>query len=121
MIALPVLLQFQFFWIASALSLVAVLTLIGWYRTCSFLRRRQLNHHTHSGDKNDTNGMTRIAFFHPYCTGGGGGERVLWKMMQVLGGIKDRAGSSSSFIHPTIIIYTIEEPSISYQQGKNFI
>jgi alpha-1,2-mannosyltransferase len=23
-------------------------------------------------------------FFHPYCSGGGGGERVLWKMIQVL-------------------------------------
>lgn len=25
-----------------------------------------------------------FGFFHPYCSGGGGGERVLWKLIQVL-------------------------------------
>ena len=38
-------------------------------------------------------------FFHPYCSGGGGGERVLWKMIQVLQQQGKRA-----------VIYTIDPP-----------
>ena len=58
-----------------------------------------------------------IAFFHPYCTGGGGGERVLWKMIQVLGRLIDREGGDL-LIHPTVTIYTIDDPSPVYTQGK---
>ncbi|KAL3944743.1 MAG: hypothetical protein SGBAC_001162 [Bacillariaceae sp.] len=44
--------------------------------------------------------LKTFAFFHPYCSGGGGGERVLWKMIQVL----QSHGKS-------VIIYTIDPPS----------
>jgi alpha-1,2-mannosyltransferase len=42
-----------------------------------------------------------FGFFHPYCSGGGGGERVLWKMIQVL----QSQGKSA-------VIYTIDPPDI---------
>ncbi len=43
-----------------------------------------------------------FAFFHPYCSGGGGGERVLWKIVQSL----QRSNDSVK-----IIIFTIDPPS----------
>lgn len=42
------------------------------------------------------------AFFHPYCSGGGGGERVLWKIVQSLQS-KDEGVK--------IVIFTIDPPS----------
>ena len=36
-------------------------------------------------------GTYTLAFFHPYCSSGGGGERVLWKIVQALGEIKEEA------------------------------
>jgi hypothetical protein len=41
-----------------------------------------------SDDAND-NGAFVIGFFHPYCSAGGGGERVLWKFIQALGELKE--------------------------------
>ncbi|CAJ1945238.1 unnamed protein product [Cylindrotheca closterium] len=40
-----------------------------------------------------------FGFFHPYCSGGGGGERVLWKMIQFL-----------QQYNKSIVIYTIDPP-----------
>ena len=37
----------------------------------------------------DDDGSFVIGFFHPYCTAGGGGERVLWKFIQALGELKE--------------------------------
>ena len=42
-----------------------------------------------------------IAFFHPYCCHGGGGERVLWDMILCL-------LTNVSFNHVKFIIYTGE-------------
>jgi ALG11 mannosyltransferase N-terminus len=84
--------------------LIAVSLFIGYHRIFSFFLRRR---------RRDATSGIRIAFFHPYCTGGGGGERVLWKMMQVLGNLMDRGLR----IHPTVIIYTIDDPTPSYSQG----
>lgn len=33
-------------------------------------------------------GAITIAFFHPFCAGGGGGERVLWRAIHVLSKLK---------------------------------
>jgi hypothetical protein len=52
-----------------------------------------------------------IAFFHPYCSSGGGGERVLWAIIQVLGEIDEK----HNFLK--IVIYTVEPPSNSYTKG----
>mmetsp|Transcript_12101 Transcript_12101/g.35077 ORF Transcript_12101/g.35077 Transcript_12101/m.35077 type:complete len:555 (-) Transcript_12101:78-1742(-) len=46
-----------------------------------------------------------FAFFHPYCSGGGGGERVLWKMVQLLQGKNKRC-----------VIYTIDPPDVDESQ-----
>jgi ALG11 mannosyltransferase N-terminus len=54
-----------------------------------------------------------IAFFHPYCSGGGGGERVLWKMIEVLGDIVDRG----KVLHQ-VVVYTVDSPSLAYKEGK---
>ena len=43
-----------------------------------------------------------VAFFHPYCSGGGGGERVLWKAVQVLGTMVDEYPCQ-------VVIYTIDD------------
>ncbi|GAX18690.1 alpha-1,2-mannosyltransferase [Fistulifera solaris] len=51
-----------------------------------------------------------LGFFHPYCSGGGGGERVLWKMIQDIGGLCERGFSVQ------IVIYTVDPPSPTYQE-----
>jgi alpha-1,2-mannosyltransferase len=62
-----------------------------------------------------TKGGTKkvIAFFHPYCAAGGGGERVLWKIIEVLGGLYEQGFDME------VIIYTIDSPSASYKNGKS--
>ena len=52
-----------------------------------------------------------IAFFHPYCSSGGGGERVLWAILQVLGEI-DQQG-----LPINVLIYTVDPPSETYRKG----
>jgi hypothetical protein len=52
-----------------------------------------------------------IAFFHPHCSAGGGGERVLWKAIQVLGELHEQGFPLSA------VIYTIDEPKASYKKG----
>jgi hypothetical protein len=54
-----------------------------------------------------------IAFFHPYCAAGGGGERVLWKIIEVLGGLYEHGFDME------VIIYTIDPPSASYKDGES--
>lgn len=44
----------------------------------------------------------KIAFFHPYCSSGGGGERVLWKAIQALDEIHEEGLSFE------LVIYTID-------------
>ena len=46
-----------------------------------------------------------FGFFHPYCSGGGGGERVLWKMIQIL----QKQGKQA-------VIYTIDPPDTDEEQ-----
>ena len=38
---------------------------------------------------NEDDGTFIIGFFHPHCSAGGGGERVLWKAIQALGEMKE--------------------------------
>ena len=47
-------------------------------------------------------------FFHPYCSGGGGGERVLWKMIQIL----QNQGKQA-------VIYTIDPPDTDEANLRN--
>jgi len=76
-----------------------------------------------------------IGFFHPHCSSGGGGERVLWKAIQALGELKegklmDRRTNKSKKSASTsidddrlitcknlmVVIYTVDEPSETYEQ-----
>lgn len=54
---------------------------------------------------------TVVAFFHPFCSAGGGGERVLWKAIQVLGDLHDKG------LPLEVVIYTIDAPKESYKKG----
>ena len=66
-----------------------------------------------------------VAFFHPHCSGGGGGERVLWKALQVLGDMAEQQQSSSSSssdkqqqqqppLIQRVMVYTIDPPTPHY-------
>lgn len=66
-----------------------------------------------------------FAFFHPYASGGGGGERVLWKMIQYLQQMEAPSAASGtattrqSTAHANdleIIIYTVDPPSTKEQE-----
>lgn len=88
-----------------------------------------------------------IGFFHPHCSAGGGGERVLWKIIEALGelnegkmmsGVKKRREKKSSkggvdvvggldecnsqkVKQLSVIVYTVDEPSESFQKGKHYL
>lgn len=51
-----------------------------------------------------------IAFFHPYCSAGGGGERVLWAIVQALGEIHEKG------LAIKVLLYTVDPPDDSYQR-----
>lgn len=53
-----------------------------------------------------------IAFFHPHCSAGGGGERVLWKAIQALGEIYNQG------IDMEIVIYTCDDYHKTYASGE---
>ena len=82
-----------------------------------------------------------IGFFHPHCSSGGGGERVLWKAIQALGELKEgklmdrrsnKSKKKSVLFNTTItddddvrlnncknfmvVIYTVDEPSATYEK-----
>jgi alpha-1,2-mannosyltransferase len=56
-------------------------------------------------------GRAVVAFFHPHCSAGGGGERVLWKAIQVLGELHEQG------FPLIVVIYTTDEPKASYRKG----
>lgn len=58
-----------------------------------------------------TSSKKKIAFFHPYCSSGGGGERVLWKAIQAL---DELHAEGLSF---EIVIYTVDESSENYRKA----
>jgi ALG11 mannosyltransferase N-terminus len=85
-------------YILAIATVLVILVTVGWHR----LQTRQAR----------LRRGTTIAFFHPHCGAGGGGERVLWKMVQVLGDLVDRG-----MLLEKVIIYTVDPPSESYPQG----
>jgi hypothetical protein len=73
---------------------------------------------TASGKAAAAPNTTIVAFFHPYCAGGGGGERVLWKAMEVLGDLAGSTHEGSATPLLEVVIYTIDSPTLHYQQGR---
>ena len=63
--------------------------------------------------KRNGNAPLVVGFFHPYCASGGGGERVLWKTIEVLA-----AAEEAELERPLrIVIYTIDEFRKDYKAG----
>ena len=97
-----------------------------------------------SKDNNSEDDPFIIGFFHPNCSAGGGGERVLWKAIQALGEVKEgkmlssskkrrdkRSSVSVSDVmgnldeaclrncrNLTVVVYTVDEPSANYKAGE---
>jgi hypothetical protein len=80
-------------------------------------------------------GTFTIAFFHPHCSAGGGGERVLWKMIEAMGemkeealknGMKKKKGGAAAVgdevvrncRNLSVVIYTVDEPREGYERGE---
>ena len=57
-----------------------------------------------------TNADRLVAFYHPNCAAGGGGERVLWMAMKCLGEMKE-AG-----LQIRVAIYTADAPRSTYKE-----
>lgn len=51
----------------------AIIATLGFFLTISYLRWKYSRRKS-----KDPSAKLRVAFFHPYCNAGGGGERVLW-------------------------------------------
>ncbi|KAL7530949.1 hypothetical protein ACHAXR_003767 [Thalassiosira sp. AJA248-18] len=97
-------------------------------------------------DINPDDGTYVIGFFHPHCSAGGGGERVLWKSIQALGELKEGkllknrrrtktkkeapSNDLASLIvignsddprlvncrNLSVVVYTVDEPSADYDE-----
>lgn len=97
-----------------------------------------------NGDSaNEDDGTYIVAFFHPRCSAGGGGERVLWKSIEALGEMKEgklmkrrsktkKENTSSGLAavggnvghdairmncrNVSVVVYTVDEPSANYDK-----
>lgn len=90
---------------------------IAWHRWSAHQKRRRHGTEKSSSSSTTSSKATRrssIAFFHPHCSAGGGGERVLWKMVQVLGNLMERGLPLDQ-----VIIYTVDRPTVSYAAGMD--
>ena len=67
----------------------------------------------HSLRRSQTKGSKRqrIAFFHPFCSSGGGGERVLWKAIQALDELH------SEGLQFEVLVYTTDIASEKYTES----
>jgi alpha-1,2-mannosyltransferase len=57
----------------------------------------------------------RIAFFHPFCSSGGGGERVLWKAIQALDELHAEG------LEFEVVVYTCDVASEKYTESEFYI
>jgi len=57
------------------------------------------------------NGALAIAFFHPHCSAGGGGERVLWKQIEALGQLHEKG------FNIKVVVYTSDVHCHEYHYG----
>mmetsp|Transcript_5186 Transcript_5186/g.7307 ORF Transcript_5186/g.7307 Transcript_5186/m.7307 type:complete len:321 (-) Transcript_5186:466-1428(-) len=94
--------------VAVSLSIVIGIVFVGAICVIAVFR---INFQAHRLGLRPKDNAKVVAFFHPHCSAGGGGERVLWKAVQVLGEIHDKGTFN---LH--IVIYTIDPPSDNYQK-----
>jgi hypothetical protein len=77
--------------------------------------------------KTSERGKVSIAFFHPHCRGGGGGERVLWKAIESISRLnQDHCKSDSSDLMRRrckvkfeVVVYTSDPKKDNYCEGMN--
>ena len=84
------------------IAIIGILLLRVW-----FIRRRRTLLKQYPND-------TTLAFYHPHCSAGGGGERVLWKAIESLGDLRD-AGMKLR-----VVIYTVDKSREHYSKGELF-
>ena len=67
-----------------------------------------------------------IAFFHPHCSAGGGGERVLWKAVEALQELNDsqRNGygdedEDGNLVKIQVVVYTCDAYTDTYCHGED--
>ena len=93
------------------------------------------------GGNGEDDGTFVVAFFHPRCSDGGGGERVLWMAIRALGEMREgnlarrrgktRRETSSGYLagvvadddarienckRLSVVVYTVDEPSEDYDR-----
>ena len=95
--------------VISGLLVLTVLAVVFCRARAHRLRSRQEQPQQHPGKNHD---KKVLAFFHPHCSGGGGGERVLWKAIQVLGTMMHEYPCLAGHF----LIYTVDPPSPQYAQ-----
>ena len=83
---------------------------VSWHRIrASWCRRRRRSKFTSNNHKRPI----VLGFFHPYCSAGGGGERVLWKMIQVLDELTQSLPDLK--LRLQVVIYTVDTPIADYK------
>jgi len=81
---------------------------------------RHTSHHEHIESPGAIIQTKVIGFFHPHCSAGGGGERVLWKAIQVLGDIQSESMRYKSPVQWNVAIFTTDPFHENYHKGKIF-
>jgi thiol-disulfide isomerase/thioredoxin len=77
-------------------------------RAQAFWQRRKLN----------KQGIQVWGFFHPHCMAGGGGERVLWKTIQVLAELEQERANDKRI---QVIVYTVDPFRKNYGSGESHV
>jgi len=70
--------------------------------------------------KSSTASLLTIGFFHPNCSAFGGGERVLWKLIQALDELTFIEGNVHSTRKISIFIYTRDAYKPDYTSGSSY-
>ena len=87
------------------------------------VQQRRTLHRVGKGGANASLSSKKLkvyGFFHPYCSGGGGGERVLWKMIQVLQQQQEKGcNKNSNNTINRIVIFTIDSPDVDEAQLRS--
>ena len=119
--------------IASIATVIVVVVVILYER---YVYSKVRTNFIRSIQHDDDDDIYIVGFFHPRCSSGGGGERVLWKALQAIGELKGgKLHTCNTTTTPTthepiiysndkltncknacVVIYTIDEPTIDYAQ-----
>lgn len=97
--------------IAMSFGLGILVVCVAVFRIYFSALRRSQAHHTNVSKNNKTRKKKKIAFFHPFCSSGGGGERVLWKAIQALDELHAEG------LEFEILVYTTDAASEKYTES----